>query len=326
MKMAWAPKASPKTVANASTSNNGGNGNSNNNNQVKPTYGGNNSRPPITLSEMKNKPYSFRRDKVEKIFRDAMNNGLRLPESKRPGDMEKSDDPNFCPYHRLLGHPIEDCWVFKDWVERKYKAGEITLSKNVLQDAAPHEQANMVAHSNPEEENSLASPWVIHMSKKARKLLKKLQKEPGVKWKNTITTVVPETSQKPQAFYKKKGSNASQKKRSKKPLKPVELPEETGLKKYRKALEEYEQGKPMPTILQDFIPEKIMKALLGLKNEEENSEGEDEFWVETCHSITHIEESCNTIHYGSDSEEESLSLEELFFFPKRGKMPIWRKQ
>lgn len=118
---------------------------------------------------------------------------------------------------------------------------------------------------------------------------------------------------KTQAFYKKKGSNASQKKRSKKPLKPVELPEETGLPKYRKALEEYEQGKPMPTILQDFIPEKIMKALLGLKNEEENSEGEDEFWVETCHSITHIEESCNTIHYGSDSEEESLSLEELFF-------------
>lgn len=36
VKMAWAPKASPKTVANASTSNNGGNGNSNNNNQVKP--------------------------------------------------------------------------------------------------------------------------------------------------------------------------------------------------------------------------------------------------------------------------------------------------
>lgn len=70
----------------------------------------------------------------------------------------------------------------------------------------------------------------------------------------------------------------------------------------------------MPTILQDFIPEKIMKALLGLKNEEENSEGEDEFWVETCHYITHIEES---IHYGSDSEEESLSLEELFF-PEEG--------
>jgi hypothetical protein len=29
-----------------------------------------------------------------------------------------SDNPNFCPYHRILGHPIEDCWVFKDRVER----------------------------------------------------------------------------------------------------------------------------------------------------------------------------------------------------------------
>lgn len=66
----------------------------------------------------------------------------------------------------------------------------------------------------------------------------------------------------------------------------------------------------MPTILQDF--RKDYES--GFKNEEENSEGEDEFWVETCHYITHIEES---IHYGSDSKEESLSIEELFF-PEEG--------
>lgn len=42
----------------------------------------------------------------------------KLEDSKRPADMKHSDNPNFCPYHRILGHPIEDCWVFKDWVER----------------------------------------------------------------------------------------------------------------------------------------------------------------------------------------------------------------
>ena len=57
---------------------------------------------------------------MAKIFKDAMKAGLTLPECKRPNEASKSDDPNFCPYHRVLGHPIGDCWVFKDWVEKRY--------------------------------------------------------------------------------------------------------------------------------------------------------------------------------------------------------------
>jgi hypothetical protein len=100
--------------------------------------------PITTLKEKKSKPYSFRRDRVAKIFSDSLKNGLQLPECKRPADMGKSDDPNYCPYHRILGHTIEDCWVFKEWVERKYRDGEIALPKSILQDPAPHEQSNHV--------------------------------------------------------------------------------------------------------------------------------------------------------------------------------------
>jgi hypothetical protein len=85
-----------------------------------------------TLKQMKTKPYSFRRDKVAQIFRGAVKNGLALPASKCPEDADKSDEPNFCPYHKALGHSIEDCWVFKDWVEKEYKNGEITLPKGFL--------------------------------------------------------------------------------------------------------------------------------------------------------------------------------------------------
>jgi hypothetical protein len=53
--------------------------------------------------------------------------------------MEKHSDSNYCPYHRVLGHPIEDCWVFKDWVEKGYTEGIIELPPNVLQSPAPHE-------------------------------------------------------------------------------------------------------------------------------------------------------------------------------------------
>jgi hypothetical protein len=49
-----------------------------------------------------------------KIFQDAMKNGLKLADSKRPEEANRSDEPNFCPYHRLLGHTIENCWGMQE--------------------------------------------------------------------------------------------------------------------------------------------------------------------------------------------------------------------
>jgi hypothetical protein len=103
-----------KMVANTNTqSGNSGTSGSNYNKGPRPNPGGS-SQGFETLKQKKNKPYSFRRDRVAQIFRGALKNGLALPTSKRPEDANKSDEPNFCPYHRVLGHSIEDCWVFKD--------------------------------------------------------------------------------------------------------------------------------------------------------------------------------------------------------------------
>ena len=111
-------------------------------NSSKPTY--RNTKGPIqTLEERRSKPYSFRRDKVAKIFRDALRDKLPLPECKRPEEAGKTDAPNYCPYHRVLGHTIEDCYVFKDIIERRYKSGEIQLPASVLQDPAPHTTAQV---------------------------------------------------------------------------------------------------------------------------------------------------------------------------------------
>jgi hypothetical protein len=52
------------------------------------------------------------------IFRGALKNRLKLLISKCPEDSEKSDNPNYCPYHKILGHILEDCWVFKDLVKK----------------------------------------------------------------------------------------------------------------------------------------------------------------------------------------------------------------
>lgn len=47
------------------------------------------------------------------------------------------------PYHRILGHPIEDCYIFKEWVEKEYQSGEITLSQKVLL-KTPREHTNTI--------------------------------------------------------------------------------------------------------------------------------------------------------------------------------------
>jgi hypothetical protein len=143
------------------------------------------------------------RDKVAQIFRGALKNSLALPASKRLGDADKSDEPNFCPYHRILGHAIKNCWVFKDWVEKAYKNGEITLPKRFLQSPAAHEQANTISHEEEKSPNQLSEnkeeQWTTHLSKKSIKMLKALKKESGVKWKDDITPIAP---LRPRVYYK----------------------------------------------------------------------------------------------------------------------------
>ncbi|PKA61370.1 hypothetical protein AXF42_Ash020346 [Apostasia shenzhenica] len=62
--------------------------------------------------------YSFRQNCVKKLFFQALKASLKLPELKRPEEVNEINDPNYCLYHRCVSHPIEDCFVFKDWLER----------------------------------------------------------------------------------------------------------------------------------------------------------------------------------------------------------------
>ena len=67
------------------------------NRPASPGRSGNNDRPSKTLLEMKSKPYSFRKDKVRKLFKQALKDGLQLPDSKRLAEANRTDDPNYCP-------------------------------------------------------------------------------------------------------------------------------------------------------------------------------------------------------------------------------------
>jgi len=133
-----------------------------------------------SLEERMNKKYSFKKEAVAKLFSDSIRQGLLiLPPIRKPEEAAKTDHPKYCMYHRMVNHTLEDCFVFKDWVERQYQEGKLSLSDKVLQDPKK-EHTNLVTVSP-----SMVLPheclvgtddtnWTFALSKKSLKLLRKL--------------------------------------------------------------------------------------------------------------------------------------------------------
>lgn len=89
-------------------------------------------RFPKTLDELKNKKYSFKREKTLKIFKQALEDGLELSACKRLKEASMVNHPKYCPYHRIVSHAIEDCWIFKDLVEQKIKESRMHLVPSAM--------------------------------------------------------------------------------------------------------------------------------------------------------------------------------------------------
>jgi hypothetical protein len=233
----------------------------------------------------------------------VVKNGLALSASKRPEDADKSDEPNFCPYHRVLGHSIEDCWVFKDWVEKAYKNGEITLPMGFLQSPTSHEHANIISHEEEKSPDQLnenkEEQWTTHLSKKSIKMLKALKKEPGMKWKDDIMPIVPP---KPRVYYKVDQSQDQVLKKNKK---------HRNNKSKKNKIEECEQGSPEVITLHHFISKEDWEKLTLSQKKEDTDEGvnkeeSEEIWGA----------SCNMVY--SSHDEDMPTLEEMFFLNDEG--------
>ena len=69
------------------------------------------------LREIQEKEHPFLDSDVYDIFDELLELKLiELLEIKRPDEAGKADDPNYCKYHRLVSHPLEKCFLFKDKV------------------------------------------------------------------------------------------------------------------------------------------------------------------------------------------------------------------
>ncbi|MBA0760087.1 hypothetical protein Gotri_022869, partial [Gossypium trilobum] len=50
---------------------------------------------------------------------------------KRPEEVDLVDDPNNCKYHRLISHPLNKCFVFKDRIMQLNKEKKIEFEEEV---------------------------------------------------------------------------------------------------------------------------------------------------------------------------------------------------
>ncbi|KAK4717786.1 hypothetical protein R3W88_016124 [Solanum pinnatisectum] len=85
------------------------------------------------LREMQEKEYPLLDSDVSDIFDELLELKLiELPEMKRPDEAGKTDDPNYCKYHRLVSYPLEKCFFFKDRVMRLVREKKIVIDDEKL--------------------------------------------------------------------------------------------------------------------------------------------------------------------------------------------------
>jgi len=62
-----------------------------------------------------NKQYSLKDEHVVSLLKLLhKSNKFKLLEAKHPEEIGKTDDPNYCLYHRMVGYPTKSYYIFKD--------------------------------------------------------------------------------------------------------------------------------------------------------------------------------------------------------------------
>ncbi|KAL4650239.1 hypothetical protein ACB092_01G073000 [Castanea dentata] len=92
-----------------------------------------------SLKEWEQKVYPFLDADILEMLEQLLNLKLiELPECKRPEEVGKVDDPNYCKYHRIISHPIQKCFVLKELIMKLAKERKIDL------DVSDVAQSNLV--------------------------------------------------------------------------------------------------------------------------------------------------------------------------------------
>ena len=98
-----------------------------------------------TLKERQEKVYPFPDSDLPDMLEQLVDHKLiKLPECKRPAEMGRINDPNYCKYHRVISHPIEKCFVLKELILKLAQEKKIELD---LGEVAQANHATVMLHS-----------------------------------------------------------------------------------------------------------------------------------------------------------------------------------
>ena len=100
--------------------------------------------------------YSFHDDDVEGIFNELMKEkAIQLPEPKRPSEVDKIDDPKYCHYHRIISHPLSECYILKNIIQKMINDGEIEVDSS---SRVPVAASNSISLLEEEPKSTLPCP------------------------------------------------------------------------------------------------------------------------------------------------------------------------
>ncbi|KAM1311511.1 hypothetical protein ACFX2H_007948 [Malus domestica] len=81
-----------------------------------------------TLKELEEKTYLFPDSDVVAMLEDLLEKKvISLPECRRPEEMNRTDSPRYCKFHRFINHSTEKCFVLKDLIIKLAQKGIIEL-------------------------------------------------------------------------------------------------------------------------------------------------------------------------------------------------------
>ena len=90
------------------------------------------------FKEQVEKKYPFDED-VDEIFGALVANGkLTLLDPKRPGDVSKTNDPCYCPYHQMIPHPLNQCFVVRERINEIWRKWSHHLRQKLWVCLRPH--------------------------------------------------------------------------------------------------------------------------------------------------------------------------------------------
>jgi len=94
--------------------------------------------PKIKKSSTGNQEFKFslkqcssKDEQVATIFHLLQKGGkLKLPEVRRPNEVGRVNDPNYCFFYRMVHHPTSKCFVLKDKIQALIDSGVLILKSD----------------------------------------------------------------------------------------------------------------------------------------------------------------------------------------------------